>query len=251
MSATGRAEREMSLEAIWHDVECGSYAADLAAWVELARQASGPVLELGAGTGRVSLHLARAGIEVEALDLSPALLAELTARAAAAGLEIATIRADGRALPSDRDYEAVIAPMQFVHLLDGADQRASMLRGVRAQLPSGGLFAAALLAERARPAIEVEGLLPDVRELGGWVYSSTPLALAEVDGGVALRRLRQIVSPEGKLDDEISVVRLDHVDPGEFEDEARAFGFEVLSRIDVPPTADHVGSVICVLEAEA
>ena len=39
-----------SQEAIWHDVECGGYAADLAVWAELASAAAGgPVLDLGAG----------------------------------------------------------------------------------------------------------------------------------------------------------------------------------------------------------
>ena len=44
-------------EAIWLEVECGAYAADLALWSELAREAAGPVLELGCGTGRVAVHL--------------------------------------------------------------------------------------------------------------------------------------------------------------------------------------------------
>ena len=40
---------------IWHDVENGSYAVDLKLWRRLAREAAGPVLDLGAGTGRVAL----------------------------------------------------------------------------------------------------------------------------------------------------------------------------------------------------
>ena len=46
---------------IWHDVECGAYAADLPLWRELAAGRSGPVLEIGCGTGRVALDLARDG----------------------------------------------------------------------------------------------------------------------------------------------------------------------------------------------
>ena len=62
-------------EVIWHDVENGSYTADLELWRELAAQAHGPVLDLGAGTGRVARDLHAAGHEVHALDCDPELLA--------------------------------------------------------------------------------------------------------------------------------------------------------------------------------
>ena len=63
----------------WHDVECGGYRADLPLWRELARAEAGPVLDVGAGTGRVALDLARAGHSVTALDREPELLDALVA----------------------------------------------------------------------------------------------------------------------------------------------------------------------------
>src|ERR1700730_14217586 len=71
---------ESTRKVIWHDLECGPYRADLALWLELAERQRGPVLEIGAGTGRVSLHLARNGYEVTALDREPALLDALRER---------------------------------------------------------------------------------------------------------------------------------------------------------------------------
>src|SRR5439155_743 len=53
---------------IWHDVECGAYVADLPLWRELAAACEGPILDVGAGTGRVTLDLARHGHDVVALD---------------------------------------------------------------------------------------------------------------------------------------------------------------------------------------
>ncbi len=53
----------------WHDLECGGYAIDLELWRELAAQAGGPVLDVGAGTGRVALDLARGGVAVERDDV--------------------------------------------------------------------------------------------------------------------------------------------------------------------------------------
>ena len=50
----------VNAKVMWHDVECGSYVADLPLWRRLAAEAGGPVLDVGAGTGRVALDLARA-----------------------------------------------------------------------------------------------------------------------------------------------------------------------------------------------
>jgi SAM-dependent methyltransferase len=243
------------LEAIWHDVECGGYAADLPAWVEIASSVAGPVLELGSGTGRVALHLAAAGLEVVALDSEPPLLAELDERARARGLEVETVLGDARALPRldglDRGFAAVLAPMQLVHVVGGPQGREALLGGAAARLLPGGTVAAAVLAEDAwgvdsHPDLP---LLPDVRELDGWVYSSQPLDLVAVDGGVEIRRLRQTVSPAGELRDEPHSIQLDRLTAERFEAEAEAAGLHPQQRIEIGATNDHVGSTICVLEA--
>jgi 2-polyprenyl-3-methyl-5-hydroxy-6-metoxy-1,4-benzoquinol methylase len=59
----------ISPSVMWHDVECGTYTADLPLWRRLARETGGRVLDIGAGTGRVALDLTRAGARVTALDL--------------------------------------------------------------------------------------------------------------------------------------------------------------------------------------
>ena len=244
------------VEAIWHDVECGSYTADLPAWLELASAAPGPVLELGCGTGRVALHLAASGHEVVALDSEPALLAELAGRAAARSLDVETVLGDARLLDDleglDREFAAILAPMQLVHIVGGPGGRAALLTGAAARLRAGGVIAAAVLAP---DAFEVAShpdlpLLPDVREADGWVYSSQPLGVAaSVGGGIEIRRLRQAVSPSGDLADEVHSIHLDGVTADDFEAEAEAVGLRPQQRIEVPPTDDHVGSTICVLEA--
>ena len=75
--------------AAWHDVECASYAADLELWRELAAAAApAPVLDLGAGTGRVALDLAGRGHAVTAVDSDAELVAELARRARERGLRV-------------------------------------------------------------------------------------------------------------------------------------------------------------------
>lgn len=232
----------------WHDVECGAYAADLALWSELAREAAGPVAELGAGTGRVALHLARTGLELTAVDSDPRLLDELERRARAEGLAITTAVADARRLDLETRFAAILAPMQLVHLLGGADGRAAMLGAALAHLEPGGTLAAALLSEPGVSRREQATLAPDVREIDGWVYSSQPLEVVAIDGGFEVRRLRQLVSPTGELSEELDSVHLDRLEPEEFEAEALAAGFELRERVVIAPTPDHVGSVVCALE---
>src|SRR6185436_807784 len=102
---------------VWHDVECGRYEADLPLWRELAEAAGGLVLDVGAGTGRVALDLARHGFAVTALDREPDLLAALGARAAAAGLRVETVTADAQDFALGRRFALIAVPMQTVQLL--------------------------------------------------------------------------------------------------------------------------------------
>src|SRR3954454_4409963 len=84
----------VNLDALWHDLECADYREDLPLWRSLAAEAGGPVLDVGAGTGRVTLDLASRRVPVVALDIEPALLAALRHRATE--LSIETFVADAR-----------------------------------------------------------------------------------------------------------------------------------------------------------
>ncbi len=235
---------------IWHDVECGSYAADLPLWRELAKAADGPVLELGSGTGRVALDLARAGLDVTAVDDAGELLAELDRRSAAAGLAVATVEADARTIELGQRFAAVLAPMQLLHLMGGASGRRRVLDRVAAHLEPGGIFAAALLADQLPSGpYGIGSLLPDVREVDGWIYSSLPLRVEATETAIEITRVRQLVSPRGDLREELDLTRLDRLAPEDLEHEAAALGLRPAERATVAPTADHVGSVVCVLEA--
>jgi SAM-dependent methyltransferase len=237
-------------EAIWHDVECGVYAADLQLWRDLARERAGAVLELGCGTGRVALDLAASGHDVVGIDSAPALIAALRSRAAARRVALETHVADVRELALGRGFAVVCAPMQLVHLLGGTPGRTAMLERSREHLAPGGVVAIAILAEHFDPALEGHPPLPDVREHDGWIYSSQPLDARVEDGRIVVRRLRQLVSPAGSLREEVEVIELDVLDVATLEAEAGACGLTVAERIEVPPTADHVGSTVLILEAE-
>ncbi len=236
--------------AIWHDVECGSYHADLDVWKQLAARYGGPILELGAGTGRVALALARDGHEVTAVDHAPALLAVLAERARGAGLGIEAVNADARGLGLGARFGLVIAPMQLLQVLGNSAQREEALRSMRRHLATGGAAAAAIVEptqESAPPAAASEAL-PDVREVDGWVYSSLPVAVSADRVAIEARRLRQRVSPDGRLEDHEHVDRLLSLDAGELDREAAGVGLASAGRRQIPSDEAFVGSTVCVWE---
>ncbi|HEU4706704.1 MAG TPA: class I SAM-dependent methyltransferase [Solirubrobacterales bacterium] len=231
--------------AIWHDVECGSYAADLRLWEELAERCGGPILELGCGTGRVALHLARHGYEVIGLDLDAGLLRELEARGA--GLDLQAHHADARSFELGREVSLVLAPTHLLQLLPGPGDRSECLRRVAEALRPGGVFAAAIL-EGMPESDGAPPPLPDVREIDGWVYSSLAVEAAVGPGEIVVRRLRQLVSPDGALSEEPNVVRIATFSAASLEADSEPLGLVPVERREVPPTELHVGSLAVVLE---
>jgi SAM-dependent methyltransferase len=139
-------------------------------------------MDIGAGTGRVTLALARAGVPVIAVDVEERLLQALERRAS--GLPVETLIADARALPPGPAVPLIVVPMQTLQLLGGRQGRAGFLRAARERLAPGGLIAAAL----ADPVGCFDDEHPDppppeTREIAGVIYSTQLLA----------------VTPEGEL----------------------------------------------------
>jgi SAM-dependent methyltransferase len=235
---------------LWHDIECGSYAEDLPLWRELAAtEAKGtPVLDVGAGTGRVALDLARHGHAVLAVDVDAELLAALDDRAAREALPVETAACDARALDLGRTFRLILVPMQTLQLLEGAAGRARFFAAARRHLAPGGLLAAALAdALEGYDEDHTELPLPDMREEAGIVYASRPVAVRDEGDRVAIERIRETVDPDGLRSAEGNVVRLDRVGAEEVAAEAAAHGLRALAPRSIDATDEYVGSTVVML----
>jgi ubiquinone/menaquinone biosynthesis C-methylase UbiE len=123
---------------------------DVAFWRRLALGTKGRLLELGCGTGRVALPIARAGRAVVGVDRSEAMLARARARVRRARLhkKLQLIRGDIRHLPfPDRSFSLVIAPYGILQSLLVERDLKHTLEAVTRVLARNGLFGLELVAD--------------------------------------------------------------------------------------------------------
>jgi SAM-dependent methyltransferase len=132
--------------------------ADVGFYVELARQARGPLVELAIGNGRVAIPVAKAtGQTVIGIDTSPAMLEKARIGAAEAGVELDLREGDMRDLVLDEPAALIYCPFRsLLHLPTWADRR-RMFERVAASLLPDGRFAWNAFAFDHRVAVRLDG----------------------------------------------------------------------------------------------
>ena len=243
----------MTAPSIWQEVEFGGYGADLPLWVELAEAAGGPVLELGAGAGRVALHLAGHGYDMIALERDPDLAAELERLAADRGVSVTTVTGDldsPDALRLPRPPHLAIGPLHVIQVLD-AETRPPLLARLLQLAAPGATVALTLVDESTLLSSGAAStqILPDMREIEGWVYSSEPLWVQVGDQVLTVRRLRERVSPDGRMEREVHDEILHRVSPESLESQAADAGFLPIGRRSISSGEDEADSVVVLLGA--
>ncbi|MBA4116871.1 MAG: class I SAM-dependent methyltransferase, partial [Rubrobacter sp.] len=152
---------------------------DLPLWLTLAEREDGPVVEWGAGTGRLAIPLAEAGHDVTAVEVSENMLAKGRERSAA----VEWVRGDMRGVTLGRGYGLAVCAFNSFLCLLGVDDALAFLRNAREHLKPGGLL-----------GIEVSAFSPE--------------ELAEEPGGPTLRHDFSRELPQGTLE-RFSVSRYD------------------------------------------
>lgn len=121
-----------------YDAQYATAAHDFRFYQKLAAKTGGPILELGAGTGRLTAVLTRAGYEVTALDASDAMLKEARQKTRGA---CRFVCADFRAFHLNRRYPLILSAFNSLQHCLRAEDFTAVLARVREHLAPGGIFA--------------------------------------------------------------------------------------------------------------
>lgn len=197
----------------WTDTELARlydafpFDADLPLHLDVVERTGDRVLEVGCGTGRLLLPLARAGARLVGVDASPAMLALAEAKLGGAGEDVRSrvrlVEADMRTLALDEEFDVALLPVKTFAYLTSRDDQLAALSAIAGHLRSGGRLVLDLLnpapAWLAQPAgsvrQDVTGQVDDV------VVTRTETAVS-TDLATQVRVLRsayEVIGPDGSV----------------------------------------------------
>lgn len=201
-------------------------------YVDLARQASGSVLELACGTGQLTVPVASAGLPTAGIDLSAPMLARAKARAAAAKVSIEFTQGDMRNFDAGRRFALIFIGRNSLLHLHSTEDLVDAFRAVRRHLAPGGIFAfdifnpnVRLLARAAGqrvPAFQVE-----TEAFGELLVEET----TEYDSATQVGHSRWYISGPGKPDAWVVDLALRNIFPQELPLLLEAGGLRLRSRM--------------------
>jgi len=113
---------------------------DVKFYLDYFKNFKGKILEIGAGTGRITIPLIKQGLDVTALDIAPKMLEILREKSKKENVKIKTICADMKNFKSKDKFKAVIITFStFQHLYSVSDQLKA-LENIKKHLSSNGLL---------------------------------------------------------------------------------------------------------------
>jgi SAM-dependent methyltransferase len=203
---------------------------DIGFYLEEATKARGKVVELMCGTGRVSVPLLKAGVDLTCVDVSAGMLARLEERLRERKLEAKVVRADVRHLDlGEEEFELALVPFHsFSELVSPRDQELAM-RAVFGCLREGGrlvcpLHNPAIRARSADGALRLNGSFPTAE--GGLLVVSGFETLDETSGVVDRLQFYEFFDASNELRAKRALpMRFALIDRSEFAKVAEAAGF--------------------------
>lgn len=131
---------EVYWDAAQYDAFNTPHNSDLSFYLAEARKARGPVLELACGTGRLTIPLKKAGVDITGLDMAAPMLELARAKAARAGVEVLFLRGDARRFSLPRKFRLVFMAFNSLQHLAARADLEGLFASVRRCLAPGGRF---------------------------------------------------------------------------------------------------------------
>ncbi len=211
------------------------------------------VLELTAGTGRLSVALAKAGAILTCVDISKGMLARLERKLEKEGLRADVLCADARRLALDESFDTAILPFQSFMEFVGRDAQLDVLRSAYRAIVPGGRFYCTMHNPNVRRK-SVDGVLRGVGTFehdGGYVVVTG----FEVGGDPVVRRSQFIehFDASGHLGKRIhQPMAFELIDEGAFRDLAAEAGFRIVTVYGdyTPGEFDSESSPVMIWELE-
>ncbi|HKY12797.1 MAG TPA: class I SAM-dependent methyltransferase [Gaiellaceae bacterium] len=197
---------------------------------------TGAALELGIGTGRIALPLARRGVRVHGIDLSPAMVARLRAKPGAE--DIGVTIGDFATTTVEGTFSVAYLVFNTIMNLTTQDEQVACFQNVAGHLEPGGCF----VIEVGVPELQ---RLPPGETVRAFHVSATRLGFDEYDVGSQGLISHHYSVVDGKLD--VHSVPFRYVWPSELDLMARLAGLTLRERwsswMREPFTSDSTGHV--------
>lgn len=171
-----------------YDPWSASVVEDITFYVDEAKRHGGPVVELAVGSGRIAVPIARAGINVIGVDLSPGMLAVASAFGEEHGVSgLLDLRiGDLREPPVDETVPLVICPFRSLLHMPDEDEKLRALRAAHDLLQPGGHLVFDVFAPSSEDIAETNGLWlereEEIFERADWDEATRTLRLSVRSG---------------------------------------------------------------------
>lgn len=154
-----------AVDAAFYDAIHGDFREDTGLWASFAGRTDRPVLEVGCGTGRIAIELARQGYAVTGIDPSQAMLSAARQKAEDDAIDVSFVEGRVLDLTLEREhYGLILLPLDvFLYCEDGEEQRATLVR-----LADALVFNGLIAIDLPGPASSLD---PDANGLQRLVFS--------------------------------------------------------------------------------
>jgi SAM-dependent methyltransferase len=245
----------------YYDAENAAMTDDLHFYSALMAEYGGPVLDVGCGTGRVTLHLAQEGARVVGVDYSPVMLARAGRKLDVLPdlrAQVTLIQGDAVDLSLTEQFRLILVTYNsFMHLYT-PERQLAMLERLRARLLPGGVIAidlpnpSDLFATADTGALVLERTFVEP-ESGHVVMQQSVSALDRAEQMMSVTWIYDELAEDGTVRRLVAPMRLRYVFPAEMDLLLRLAGLERAARYgdyDFSPFTDGTPRMI-VLAQEA